>query len=116
MRKVLEELRQAFIARDGREPGPDDLPFPDSRQQPLRLPRLQELGQRLFICSQQAKDGDLISGEFLRLFGRESRRRSPWTKLDRQLGPEPVRSLGEGRGRGAGKRPGGPFPCALRRP
>jgi hypothetical protein len=49
MPKALEELRQGFIAKHGREPGPDDLLFPDSRQQPLRLPRLQELGQCLFI-------------------------------------------------------------------
>ena len=29
MREALEQLRQAFIAKHGREPGPDDLLFPD---------------------------------------------------------------------------------------
>jgi hypothetical protein len=29
VREALEQLRQAFIARHGREPGPDDLLFPD---------------------------------------------------------------------------------------
>src|SRR5262245_10238200 len=29
VREALEQLRQAFIAKDGREPGPDDLLFPD---------------------------------------------------------------------------------------
>jgi len=28
-REALEQLRQAFIAKHGREPGPDDLRFPD---------------------------------------------------------------------------------------
>ena len=29
VRETLEQLRQAFVARHGREPGPDDLLFPD---------------------------------------------------------------------------------------
>ena len=29
VREALEQLRQAFVARYGREPGPDDLLFPD---------------------------------------------------------------------------------------
>ena len=29
VKEVLEQLRQAFIAKHGREPGPDDLLFPD---------------------------------------------------------------------------------------
>src|SRR5262245_19344679 len=29
VREVLAQLRQAFIAKYGREPGPDDLVFPD---------------------------------------------------------------------------------------
>ena len=29
VRQALEQLRQAFVARHGREPGPDDLLFPD---------------------------------------------------------------------------------------
>jgi hypothetical protein len=29
VREALEQLRQAFVARHGREPGPDDLLFPD---------------------------------------------------------------------------------------
>jgi hypothetical protein len=29
VREALEQLRQAFIAKHGREPGPDDLLFPD---------------------------------------------------------------------------------------
>jgi hypothetical protein len=29
VQQVLEELRQAFVAKHGREPGPDDLLFPD---------------------------------------------------------------------------------------
>src|SRR5262249_60068556 len=28
-REALEQLRQAFVAKHGREPGPDDLLFPD---------------------------------------------------------------------------------------
>ena len=29
VREALEQLRQAFVAKHGREPGPDDLLFPD---------------------------------------------------------------------------------------
>ena len=29
VREGLEQLRQAFVAKNGREPGPDDLLFPD---------------------------------------------------------------------------------------
>src|SRR5262245_58908998 len=78
VKEVLEQLRRAFVARQGREPGPDDLLFPDlPHPEHLEALMVEDMRAAGRGCDPGGAGGraDRVGGLLLHRPGRDCRRR-----------------------------------------